>query len=99
MAFTRGNSNNSGNNNSQQPQRDNTVGGYLNINIITRDGQRKRLGGSGIALREGHPLESALLDYCREANGDPEKLKALLSRIELTFAESVKPGEKFDLGL
>lgn len=97
MAF-----NNGGNRNTQQQpqQRTNTTGGYLNINVILKDGvTRKRLGGSGIALREEHPLESALLDFCREAQGDPEKMRQLLSRIELTFAEATKPGEKFDLGL
>lgn len=97
MAF-----NNGGNRNTQQQpqQRTNTTGGYLNINVILKDGvTRKRLGGSGIALREEHPLESALLDFCREAAGDPEKMRQLLSRIELTFAEATKPGEKFDLGL
>ena len=87
-------------NNQNSQQRTNTTGGYLNINVILKDGvTRKRLGGSGIALREEHPLESALLDFCREAQGDPDKMKQLLSRIELTFAEATKPGEKFDLGL
>lgn len=99
MAFNRPN-NNSQQQSGNQQQRTNTTGGYLNINIILKDGvTRKRLGGSGIALREEHPLEAALLDFCREANGDPEKLKQLLSRMELTFAEATKPGEKFDLGL
>lgn len=99
MAFNRP-TNSAQNNGNNNQQRTNTTGGYLNINIILKDGvTRKRLGGSGIALREEHPLEAALLDFCREAAGDPDKMRQLLSRIELTYAEATKPGEKFDLGL
>jgi len=73
----------------------NKVGGYLNINIHTAQGV-KRLGGSGIQLREGHPLESAILDFCRK---NPERIQELAGRIELSFGEATPEGTVFDLGL
>lgn len=95
MAFTRTSSNNT----ASTPAADatkNKVGGYLNINILDRSGSRKRLGGAGIALRENHPLEGAILAFIRE---NPEKLQDLVGRIELTFGEAHKEGEFVDLGL
>lgn len=93
MGFTRTPSNNTAASDNSNKSR---VAGYLNINILTRDGQRKRLGGSGIALRESHPVEGAILQLIRE---NPEKLQDLVGRIELTFGEAHKEGELVDLGL
>lgn len=73
----------------------NKVGGYLNINIHTAQGV-KRLGGSGIQLREGHPLEAAILEFCRK---NPERIQDLAGRIELSFGEATPEGTVFDLGL
>lgn len=94
MAFTRTPSNNTSASSDNDSK--NRVAGYLNINILTRDGQRRRLGGSGIALRESHPVEGAILQLIRE---NPEKLQDLVGRIELTFGEAHKPGDLVDLGL
>lgn len=93
MAFTR---TPAANNTSADNTAKNKVGGYLNINILTRDGSRKRLGGSGIALRENHPVEGAILALIRS---NPEKLQDLVGRIELTFGEAHKEGEFVDLGI
>lgn len=73
----------------------NKVGGYLNINIHTAQGV-KRLGGSGIQLRETHPLEKAILDFCKE---HPDRIQELTGRIELSFGEATPEGTVFDLGL
>jgi len=91
MAFTRNSAPNKEDNNTAR----NKVGGYLNINIHTKDGV-KRLGSSGIPLRETHPLESAILALVRE---HPEKLQELTGRIELTFGAAYQEGDKIDLGL
>lgn len=93
MAFTR---TPAANNTAESNSAAKKVGGYLNINIVGRDGTRKRLGTSGIALRETHPVEAAILDYCRK---NPEAIQDLVGRIELSFGEATKEGDTFDLGL
>lgn len=92
MAFTKQSS--AANNTADNSAR-NKVGGYLNINIHTAQGI-KRLGGSGIQLRETHPLEAAILKFCRE---NPERIQELTGRIELSFGEATPEGAVFDLGL
>lgn len=92
MAFTR---QSSANNASEDKAAKNKVGGYLNISIHTAQGV-KRLGNSGIQLRESHPLEAAILDFCRK---NPERIQDLAGRIELSFGEATPEGTVFDLGL
>ena len=69
------------------------VGGYLNIGVKGRDGQVRRLGqgGRGIALREDHPVEGAVLAFLRE-NG----VEALSERLVVTFGDA-KALENFEL--
>lgn len=69
------------------------VGGYLNIGVKGRDGQVRRLGqgGRGIALREDHPVEGAVLAFLRE-NG----VEALSERLVITFGDA-KALENFEL--
>lgn len=84
-------SNSSANNGSAPVERN--VGGYLNIGVKGRDGQVRRLGqgGRGIALREDHPVEGAVLAFLRE-NG----VEALSERLVITFGDA-KALENFEL--
>lgn len=93
MAFTR----NSAANNNNAPAADrNKAAGYLNINIVTADGNRKRLGSSGIPLRATHPLEGVILKFCQE---NPDRVQELVGRIEVSFVEAVQEGQMYDIGL
>lgn len=98
MAFNR---RSSGSNNSA-PVADanrNKVAGYLNIGVMTKQGL-KRLGGQGIGLRESHPLEGMIIDMLKDckSEADVEKqLKALASRIVLSYGEATPEGAKFEL--
>lgn len=90
----------SGSNNST-PAADNRnkVAGYLNIGVMTKQGL-KRLGGQGIGLRESHPLEGMIIDMLKDckSEADVEKqLKALASRIVLSYGEATPEGSKFEL--
>lgn len=98
MAYNR---RSSGSNNST-PAADanrNKVTGYLNIGVMTKQGL-KRLGGQGIGLRESHPLEGMIIDMLKDckSEADVEKqLKALASRIVLSYGEATPEGAKFEL--
>lgn len=83
---------NSSNNNGSAPAERN-VGGYLNIGVKGRDGQVRRLGqgGRGIALREDHPVEGAVLEFLRAQGVD-----ALEERLVITFGDA-KALENFEL--
>lgn len=85
------NTSNSSANNAAPAERN--VGGYLNIGVKGRDGQVRRLGqgGRGIALREDHPVEGAVLAFLRE-NG----VEALSERLVITFGDA-KALENFEL--
>lgn len=77
----------------------NKVAGYLNIGVMTKQGL-KRLGGQGIGLRESHPLEGMIIDMLKDckSEADVEKqLKALASRIVLSYGEATPEGSKFEL--
>lgn len=78
-------------NTGETPERN--VGGYLNIGVKGRDGQVRRLGqgGRGIALREDHPVEGAVLEFLR-AQG----VEALAERLVITFGDA-KALENFEL--
>ena len=83
---------NSSANNAATPAERN-VGGYLNIGVKGRDGQVRRLGqgGRGIALREDHPVEGAVLAFLREHG-----VEALSERLVITFGDA-KALENFEL--
>ena len=92
MAFTQ--SNTAKNNTpAQSPARENNVGGYLNIAVVGRDGQARRLGqgGRGIALREDHPVEGAVLKFIREHGVD-----ALTEKLTFTFGDAAA-AQNFEL--
>lgn len=86
------NTSNSSANNAAAPAERN-VGGYLNIGVKGRDGQVRRLGqgGRGIALREDHPVEGAVLTFLREHG-----VEALSERLVITFGDA-KALENFEL--
>lgn len=98
MAFNR---RSSGSNNSA-PAADanrNKVAGYLNIGVMTKQGL-KRLGGQGIGLRESHPLEGMIIDMLKDCKSEADveaQLKALASRIVLSYGEATPEGAKFEL--
>lgn len=85
------NNNNSSANAGEAPERN--IGGYLNIGVKGRDGQVRRLGqgGRGIALREDHPVEGAVLAFLRE-----QGVEALGERLVITFGDA-KALENFEL--
>lgn len=90
-AASRNTSNSSANNAATPAERN--VGGYLNIGVKGRDGQVRRLGqgGRGIALREDHPVEGAVLAFLREHG-----VEALGERLVITFGDA-KALENFEL--
>lgn len=97
MAFTRRSS--GSNNTTPAADNRNKVAGYLNIGVMTKQGL-KRLGGQGIGLRESHPLEGMIIDMLKDckSEADVEKqLKALASRIVLSYGEATPEGSKFEL--
>lgn len=99
MAYNRRASGSSSSNNTADNAARNKVSGYLNIGIMTKQGL-KRLGGQGIALRESHPLEGMIIDMLKDckSEADVEKqLKALASRIVLSYGEATPEGSKFEL--
>ena len=58
------------------------------------------VGGQGIGLRESHPLEGMIIDMLKDckSEADVEKqLKALASRIVLSYGEATPEGSKFEL--
>lgn len=85
MAFTQTSKNTRPSASAQAPERENTVGGYLNIAVVGKDGQARRLGqgGRGIALREDHPVEGAVLKFIRE-NG----VESLAQKLSFTFGDA-----------
>lgn len=97
MAFNRRSS--GSNNSAPATDKRNKVAGYLNIGVMTKQGL-KRLGGQGIGLRESHPLEGMIIDMLKDckSEADVEKqLKALASRIVLSYGEATPEGAKFEL--
>lgn len=92
MAFTR----NSAKNAEAPATERNKAAGYLNINIVTADGSRKRLGTSGIPLRTTHPLEGVILKFCED---NPERVQELVGRIEVSYVPAVAEGQMYDIGL
>lgn len=97
MAFNRRSS--GSNNTTPTADNRNKVAGYLNIGVMTKQGL-KRLGGQGIGLRESHPLEGMIIDMLKDckSEADVEKqLKALASRIVLSYGEATPEGSKFEL--
>lgn len=86
MAFTRNTSSKKSTTTAPTSEDRNKVAGYLNINIKTQEGN-KRLGGSGIQLRESHPLEGAILEFCRK---NPDRVGELAGRIEVTLLKQPK---------
>lgn len=97
MAFNRRSSGST--NNTPAADNRNKVAGYLNIGVMTKQGL-KRLGGQGIGLRESHPLEGMIIDMLKDckSEADVEKqLKALASRIVLSYGEATPEGSKFEL--
>ncbi len=74
----------------------NKAAGYLNISVVTKDGSTKRLGNSGIPLREGHPLEGAILEFCKN---NPDRVQELAGRLQITFVETLPEGTVYDLGI
>lgn len=87
------NTSNSSANNAAAAPAERNVGGYLNIGVKGRDGQVRRLGqgGRGIALREDHPVEGAVLTFLREHG-----VEALSERLVITFGDA-KALENFEL--
>lgn len=99
MAATGFSRRSSGSNNAPANDNRNKVAGYLNIGIMTKQGL-KRLGGQGIGLRESHPLEGMIIELLKDcqSEADVEKqLKALASRIVLSYGEATPEGSKFEL--
>lgn len=97
MAFNRRSS--GSNNTTPAADNRNKVAGYLNIGVMTKQGL-KRLGGQGIGLRESHPLEGMIIDMLKDckSEADVEKqLKALASRLVLSYGEATPEGSKFEL--
>lgn len=95
MSFKRTSSATPAQSNSADNTNRNKAAGYLNISVVTRDGT-KRLGNSGIPLREGHPLEAAILALCRE---NPERAQELAGRLQISFAPVLEEGTVYDLGI
>lgn len=94
MAFNR-QSSTASNSSAAASENKNKAAGYINISVVTKDGT-KRLGNSGIPLREGHPLEGAILAFCKE---NPDRVQELAGRLQITFVETLPEGKTFDLGM
>jgi len=93
MAFK----NKSTENNSSSNDRSANVAGYLNVGVMGKDGNVKRLnGGKGIILRKDHAVEQAIATFCEE---HPDRIQDLVARLVLTYGKASDGTEEFDLGL
>lgn len=83
--------------NNAPTEQTNTVLGYLNIGVMGRDGEVKRLnGGKGLILRKEHPVESVIADFCEK---NPDKINELVNRLVITYGKANDGSETFDLGI
>lgn len=85
----------------QQPSyRDEEPYAWLNLSIMGTGNERKKLG-KGIPLREGHPLERAIIDLFFDADGKPTDFDPaqLLNALVIDVRAAGSPDEEFTIDL